>query len=738
MNWLRSTSLTLPALTLTAVGAERVDELSLENRPFNYTIRSTSPDSELTYDWGSGVLTVSDGVMVTTDDAYVSADSVTFVQDRSNRETGEIVAEGHVRIQKGEQTWIGDKIQYNFLTGFMAAENFRTGQPPFFIAGINLDANTETGIYTGYGVTVTADDYQNPAQSIRARSIGIYPDDYLEVYSATLRADKYPFFWLPYIKKKITDQQNHFTLLPGYRTAYGFYALGGYNWSYKDWVQSTVRADYRSDRGFGTGIDLSYDARRGGTGEFSYYWTDDREPGFDSFANPIDPNRQRFKWYHQAEIAPDFTAKAMVRYQTDEYIIRDFFEQEYRENTQPNSYLELNKLWDNFSLNTYLQPQLNSFQETIERLPDVRFTAYRQQVGASPFYYESESGVGYYKRKYANDLQPDYAAFRGDSWHQFVMPHMVGGWLNVIPRAGVRGSYYSEATGAGATTSEELRGVFNTGVEMNFKAARTWKGTENKFFDVQSLRHIIQPGINYVYIPQPSALPPELPQFDYESINIRPLPVDFPDYNSLDSIDSQNTLRVGLYNKVQTKRKGKVSNLFQWHVFTDWHIDKRADQQNFGDMYSQFDFMPRDWVTLTSELRYDINDGDFLESNHYLTFTPQSNWSYSIGHRYMADEPLFGTNFGNSLLISRLYYKLNENWGVSAYNYYDLEEGYMPEQSYSIYRDLRSWTGALSFRWRDDLQDRTDFTVAFVFSLKSIPKYNTEGDQVNSSLLFGN
>jgi LPS-assembly protein len=275
-------------------------------------------------------------------------------------------------------------------------------------------------------------------------------------------------------------------------------------------------------------------------------------------------------------------------------------------------------------------------------------------------------------------------------------------------------------------------------VEMNFKAARTWKGVENNLLDVEDLRHIIQPGINYVYLPTPNVLPPQLPQFDYESINIRPLPVDFPDYNSIDSINSQNTLRVGVMNKVQTKRKGKVANLFQWSIFTDWHIDKRADQQNFGDMYSQFDFMPRDWLALTSEMRYNINQPDVIESNHYLTFTPQSNWSYSIGHRYMADQPLYGGEFGSDLLISRLLFKLNENWAVSAYNYYDLKYNYMPEQAYSIYRDLRSWTAALSFRWRKEMEEQNDFTVAFVFSFKGIPRSNPLNDQLDSSLLFGN
>ena len=90
-----------------------------------------------------------------------------------------------------------------------------------------------------------------------------------------------------------------------------------------------------------------------------------------------------------------------MRYQSDTNIVREFFEGEYRQNPQPSTYVEVNKYWQNFSLDTYVQPRVNNFLETVERLPDVRLTGYRQQLGASPVYYESESSVGYYRRLFA-------------------------------------------------------------------------------------------------------------------------------------------------------------------------------------------------------------------------------------------------------------------------------------------------------------------------------------------------
>ncbi len=43
-------------------------------------------------------------------------------------------------------------------------------------------------------------------------------------------------------------------------------------------------------------------------------------------------------------------------------------------------------------------------------------------------------------------------------------------------------------------------------------------------------------------------------------------------------------------------------------------------------------------------------------------------------------------------------------------------DGLLQEQFYTIYRDLRSWTGALTFRVTDNNTGPENFTVAFTFS----------------------
>ncbi|MGA2853159.1 MAG: hypothetical protein ABSE90_03370 [Verrucomicrobiota bacterium] len=55
-------------------------------------------------------------------------DTVLMADNASaNRDTGDAVADGHVRIEMGEQIWLGGHINYNFKTRRMRSEQFRTG-----------------------------------------------------------------------------------------------------------------------------------------------------------------------------------------------------------------------------------------------------------------------------------------------------------------------------------------------------------------------------------------------------------------------------------------------------------------------------------------------------------------------------------------------------------------------------------------------------------------------------------
>src|ERR1051326_5094228 len=96
----------------------------------------------------------------------------------------------------------------------------------------------------------------------------------------------------------------------------------------------------------------------------------------------------------------------------------------------------------------------------------------------------------------------------------------------------------------------------------------------------------------------------ELRQLDYELPSLRLLPIEYPDYNSIDSVDSQNVMRFGLRNKLQTKRQGQVEDVVNWDLYTDWRLKPDHGQTTFADLFSDLVVRARSWLKLESLTRF--------------------------------------------------------------------------------------------------------------------------------------
>jgi LPS-assembly protein len=297
---------------------------------------------------------------------------------------------------------------------------------------------------------------------------------------------------------------------------------------------------------------------------------------------------------------------------------------------------------------------------------------------------------------------------------------------------------------------------------------------------VNGIRHIIEPSVNYVFVPDPSVPPGQLPQFDYQVQSLRLLPIEYPEYNAIDSIDTQNVLRLTLRNKLQTKRESGIENLVHWALYTDWRLTTLPNQtvtlneisgagttnpvahvihqEQFANVYSDMDMKLRSWLWFNSQIRFDVGNNRFNETFHQITVQPNNVWSFNLSYRYLINndpalqDPLFAQyrsatiaipeqNLnvpGHKTITASVHYRLNENWGARATGRYEARDGTFEEQTYTIYRDLRSWTGALSLRFRENPDARrNDFTIAFTFSLKAFPRFGLGSDAEHPQLLLG-
>jgi hypothetical protein len=138
---------------------------------------------------------------------------------------------------------------------------------------------------------------------------------------------------------------------------------------------------------------------------------------------------------------------------------------------------------------------------------------------------------------------------------------------------------------------------------------------------------------------------------------------------------------------------------------------------------------------LESQLRYDVNFNGFNLAFNQITFMPNDRWSWAFGHYYLRNGFI---DTGDNVFNSTLFYRLDENWGLRGSVYYNAQTGLLQQQNYSIYRDMRSWTAALTFRVINNGGGQAvDYGVAFSISLKAAPRYRVGTDTVRPYDLLG-
>lgn len=625
-------------------------------------------------------------------------------------------------FQNGTNIWVGDTISYNFKDQTIEAADFRTGQSPAYVYGETLEGVTRAGAGGGMiarDAWFTTDDTADPGYYVKAGKVKLVPGQYVEASNATLYYQGIPVFWLPYYRQSLQQDGNRFIFTPGFRSRFGAYLNSSYLWKLNDQVKGQIDLDYRTRRGFALGPKVIYTSPEYGNGTFEYKHFWDKDPEFFSNGRSIGGNRYRLDFSHWWMPKTNLYVRARLGKLSDPFVHADYFEDDFRRDPQPKTFVEIRKFWENYSLGMTLQPRLNTFFEQTERIPEVSLSSYRQELGDTGIFYESQSSFGYYQKRFADFSGDDFSAYRADTFHQLLYPQTYFGWLQATPQVGFRLSEYGKADGPGATTTRTSRAMANMGVDFSAKISRTWRGYRNGFWDLNGLRHIIRPSMYYVYVPDPSEDPGRLPQFDSVIPTLRLQPTHFPDINSIDSIEGQHNVRLGLFQKLQTYRDSSMEDFIHWGLFMDWRLDNRPGVSTFSDIYSDLDWRLRDGLTLTSEYRWDTDNQRTRLADHRLIIDPLDDWSWAIGHRYIRNNDLFGE--GNNLYSSSLYYWLDDNWSLNATHFFEARSSTLQEQIYSIYRDNRSYSTAFRFRVRQPRFTKTDVTLTLEFTLKGFP-----------------
>lgn len=709
--------------------------------PKNQPIEITST-GETTYE--GGVATAHDNVAIHVGDTDIYAD-----KGRYNSTTHEVYVEGNVRIYRDVNMYVGQSAIYNLDTKEIRANAMQTEFFPYFVSGATITSISENAYRITNGDFTTHDD-PKPDFHMRAHTVRVYEDEYVVFQNVTFFVGNIPIFWWPYVYQRLDDAFS-FSISPGYLSSWGYSLLTQVTFPIRDNISGRLRLDYRSRRGVAVGFDSDI---RYGKGDDSWallktYYLQDQDP----LANQtglrrglVSAGRYRVTLRDYTDFGQGFYGVADVTKMSDAFVLQDFFHGDFRLDPQPDDMLALAKREPLYTVTAITRFQANEFFEQTERLPEVVLDVPRQPVFGSGIFYEGETGIADLRRNFAaNSGFEDYESWRFDTFHQLTYPNTYFGWLSIIPRVGIRETWYSKTRALGPSIfppsdnplvpdfllpeptlkmpvyneGETWRNVVNGGVEGSFKISQTWEDVQTRALGLDGLRHIIQPFTNFSWVSDDGADPRNIFQFDRFQPTTELRPIDFPQFTSVDSIDDWTVWRVGVRNRLQTRRDDLTINWLTLETFFDVNIDNPYDRTQYSNLFNNLRFTPLPWMALTVDSQIPAFDKGFTEVNTGVVIQPISELQINFAHRYLNSNPFFKNS---SLFVVGGYCRVNDNWGISMEEQYEAVTHTLEQQRYSIYRDLTSWVASLGAIIQDNGKTK-EYGVLFTFTLKAFPKF---------------
>ena len=709
--------------------------------PENAPIEITST-GETTYE--NGLATAHDNVAIHIGNTDIYADYAQY-----NSTTHDVELRGHVRIYRDKSLYVTDNGVYNTETKKIRAISGRTESEPYFLGGQNVSSISENAYLIRDG-TFTTHDSARPDFHLHARKIRIYEKDRVIMQYVTAYIGNVPVFWWPYLYQSLNEAFS-FTVSPAYLSSWGPSLLSQITFPITDNIHGRLRLDYFGRRGPAIGFDpvIDYGKDDNSQARLKTFYIQDQNPNLNQTAvrrQNVPTGRYRLSLEDRTNFYDDIYGIANITKLSDQYVMQDFFQGEFQIDPVPDNVVALTKANPLFTITGIARFQANEFFTTTERLPEVVLDIKRHALFGGPIFYEGESGFADLQLQFPQGAGfENYGTTRLDTFHQLTYPNTYFGWLSIVPRVGYRGTYYGKTWDLGSTTfvppsnplipdfilpppttanpvkfdGDTFRSVFNTGAEASFKISRTWENVQSRAVGLDGLMHVIQPFTNFSYVKEDGPNPTSILEFDRFEPSTQLRAIDFPQFTTIDSIDSWTVWRVGVRNRLETRRDDQTITWLELDTFLDVNFENPYNRTDYSNFFNNLRFTPLPWMSFTVNSQVPAFAKGFTEVNTFASVQPVANLQLSFGHRYLNDNPFFQNS---SLFVVGGYYRLNDNWGVGVQEQYEATTRILEEQRYSIYRDLSSWVASFGGVIRDN-SGVNEYGVLFTITLKAFPKF---------------
>ncbi|MEO8613692.1 MAG: LPS assembly protein LptD [Luteolibacter sp.] len=553
------------------------------------------------------------------------------------------------------------------------------------------------------------------------------------------------------------------------------------------WLLSRWHLDLRATRGVGVGVDL-VDTRVENKEEisgFKAYYLYDQSPDDSRTGVPrayVSPDRYRLELKHREKLDlpdhADWRLDTNLTLLSDAYYLQDFDRDTYRINPAPDNTVGIYRKDDDSLLSIYARFRINDFYRADTRLPEVSFDQARGPWFGLPVLHEGNTSLGVigeqaadplrsaiiepllqltagdpaaqpllnrltgYERQLAEQILAlplndprreairtqllDSSYIRFNTYQEFSLPFTLGGFLNITPQAGVGYTRYDAVDGPVENTD---RTTLYAGTEASVKFSKDLGAYRDSKWGLDGIMHVFQPYATWS-VTSTNDYDPTGPMVDRLTPSTRPRPLDPTRFTAVDDLQSWNIIRLGARNRILTNRDKQSYEWLYVDTYIDAFINDPEGQRDVSNLYNDVRWQPLPWLGVDLGTQFPIvnNGSGFSEIDTRVRFLPTENIEFSLGYRMLTNHPVL---LDSNRIDLQVYTRINENWGVGMRQIFEMADGTLESQQYTLNRDLGNWVAGLGFSLQDNRLDQ-EYGVIFTLSLKDFPsasvpfQFNTE------------
>ena len=610
-------------------------------------------------------------------------------------ENAKALGDGQVRVTYADLRLLTPSGTYWPKTQMLTIDEFKMAVRGHFIQGEHLHGPLK--FLTAENIKIDYHGVQNDVVGVHvtAKEGEIKPGQYFALRHAVFRVGQVPVFYLPYYRHDFDESvlrwKAEVSLLKDDKT-FGRYVRNDLMFNLGNGWKPGVLFDYYGKRNLLVGGCLDYN-QTWGHGTFRAARIQDKK-----WVKNTKTTRYLLELKHHGYLSGSTDLTVQMGWMHDADFIKDFRPDDNNSAYQhPDNFVEVSHRTQNSVTSLLTRYRLNHFQHYQERLPELKFDYLPVAWEGTPFYYQYGFGISHLREKFKTRAKHQWK--RLDAYVGLSVPINLGDGCTFTPVANGRVMQY---LGLNQGKRRYTRCLGQIGFDLACRAYGDYNYT-NEYWNIHNLRHVVQPIMQYRYMPKGHQGHAYIPAIDREKVKgAKPSlrSIDLLNRRDIDDLDDMHLFRIGVENFLYTNyAQGVGSQWMRFNVYQDIYLKKNSNNfvawKHVSDTLMDFEWTPSNFFELNQYLRFDPSRKTLKEANMSVSFSENDLWRFTCSHEYIKDIKPVNQD---SLTVS---YRINSTNVVSAKLIIDAKKGKFIKQVYKWSTVIqKTWGLDLIFEWK--------------------------------------